>query len=275
MKMAYNLEPEQDWCVQDKAMTFSGPPYRCVGTLHVRNLSDSKLKVRYLPAVSNDPALSCDQLFCQVQLQPNAEQTVQARLNMSRSTPPGKYQVNIEIGQKTVCAQVEVLEHDVLKIQPNRTVLEGGPGDILTKTINFHNQGNTEIFLPGRSMVWFEERNWAGHNFVQTIRSTKEGDDYEVYLNALLKRFQNTMLPAITVDFDRDHCSNSLKEIMLPPDDMLSRDITLTLPEGLQKGKTYHGFVKVQRFRFWLALYCNSGVSKAENTQLKSELPNT
>ena len=263
MKTAYNLEPDTHWCLQDAEVQFSGPPYQCVGTLNVQNLSDQKLKIRYLPTTSDDKALCCEQLFCQLRVPANTQQKASARLNLPPNTPPGQYHVKIQVGDRAVNAQVEVLENDVLKMQPKRTVLEGCPGETITKTVNFHNQGNTEIVLPARSMVWFEERDWLGHNLVQTIRDTKTDDNYEDYLNALLKRFQKTMLPAITVEFDQN------KDVLLPPASQLSRSFSVTLPEGLLKGKTYHGFVKVQRFRFWLAVYCNNGAVKKEKTYNK------
>ena len=266
MKTPYNLTPDDDWCVTESSPVFAGPPYRCVGTLGVKNMSERKLKVRYLPTVSESQGFICEQMLCQTNIRPGAEQSVEARLAMGKHTPPGNYAVKIPLGQQTLAAKVEVFENEALNMQPRRLSMEGRPGVRVSRSIQFHNQGNTSITLPGRSMLWLEERNWVGHSLVQTVRSIKDDDDYEAYMDALISQFKQSMLPSIPVDFDLDESAGDPPkkgpDLSLAPGDRVTRRVSIKLPEGLRKGKTYHGFVKIRKFRFWIEIFCDQGVLK-------------
>lgn len=263
MKAAYNLELGTQWRLNDAEVSFSGPPHYCVANFDIENISEKKLRVRYFKVLFQPDhcatpqaalKLNQSQILLQSVIAPQSLQTVEGRLDISAETPPGHYQLQVLIGDRELKANVEVLEHTMLRIQPRRVHLEGCPGETLTHTLNFNNLGNTDIQLPGCSMVWFEERDWVGHNLVQAIRTSNEEDQYEDFLNALLKRMKKSLVPSITVNFN--DLSGESCDRVLSPKTSLSRQLSLVLPKGLQKGKVYHGFVKIHQFRFWLALYC-------------------
>ncbi len=261
MKDPYNLEPGKDWMLLDKELVFSGPPNQCVCQARLQNLSGKPLKVRYLPIQLTGNPLGTSRILFQCKLEPNSEQTVTARLDLTHDILPGDYDFNIPFGAQSAKGRVAVFENDNLRIHPKRTVICGAAGDTVSKTVNFQNKGNMDIVLPGRSMVWFEERDWLGHSLVQSFREVQNETGYEEYFNTLIKRFKKTMLPAVMVDFDIADNKSKGPDLVLKPGSGVSRLLTITLPPGLQKGKTYHGFVKIHRYRFWLALYCESGQS--------------
>lgn len=259
MKAAYSIAPEiadkTVWCLDKIAYKFCGTPSHCLAQLTFINHSPDKVKIREITASISDKksklVLLSNSITCRAKLLPNSRLGVLAKLAVAPQTPPGDYAITLHIGNQCYPAQVQIIAEDNLQIQPSRLYLEGASGDTVSQCVTLHNLGNLPVSLQDLSLVWFEEKNWGGHTLVQTLRDTPADADYTGYLNQLLKNFQDGLIAPVKVEF-------SPKEPeQLAPGQCVEKTITLTLPAGLKKGKTYHGFIKIRSLRIWLALYCN------------------
>lgn len=258
MKPAYSIAPDRDdqtvWCLEKSAYPFCGPPSNCVGNLVFVNHCDEQIKIRELAISLPDQSslqLLSTQMACRGKLAPRSKVSVMAKLPLHPTTPPGKYTLTLHIGTHCYTANVQVTAEEHLQITPKRLNFEGASGDQVSQCVTFENLGNTCISLQDLSMVWLEEKNWGGHTLVQTIRDTPADADYTGYLNTLLKNFQNSMIAPAKVELSPSEPN------VIHPGELLEKTVSLTLPPGLKKGKTYHGFIKIRRYRIWLAVYCN------------------
>jgi hypothetical protein len=259
MKPAYSIAPDRDdqtiWCLDASKIQFCGPPSNCIGRLVFVNHSDEKVKIRELRAsISQNTStlhLLSSAIVCRTKLAAHTQNNVWAKLQLNPSTPPGEYEISVHVGEHCYAANVRVTAEENLQITPKRLNFEGVSGDQVSQCVIFENFGNTCIALQDLSMVWLEEKNWAGHTLVQTIRDTPADADYTGYLNTLLKNFQNSLIAPAKVEL-----SPSEPDV-IHPGERLEKTVSLILPPGLKKGKTYHGFIKIRRYRIWLAVYCN------------------
>jgi hypothetical protein len=263
MKAAYSTAPVQDntvnWCVENPPFQFCGPPTNCVGKLTFTNRSAEKIKIRELIASAIDKktdkksALTwlSPTILCRAKIPAQTQVSVMAKLQLHPATPPGKYDIQVHVGEHCYPACVQVTADENLQITPRRLNFEGASGDTVSQCVTFENFGNVPVSLQDLSMVWLEEKNWGGHTIVQTIRDTPTDADYTGYLNTLLKNFQNSMVAPAKVEL-----SPSTPDVV-NPGQIIEKTVSLVLPPGLKKGKTYHGFIKVRRYRIWIALYCN------------------
>ncbi len=259
MKPAYSTAPNRDdqtiWCLENSAYQFCGPPSHCIGRLAFVNHSEEKIKIRELGVSVADKKSTLKLLSasmpCRTKLAPRTQTNVLAKLPVHPATPPGKYDITLHVGEHCFPACVQVTSEEHLQITPRRLNFEGASGDQVSQCVTFENFGNTVIALQDLSMVWLEEKSWGGHTLVQTLRDTPADADYTGYLNTLLKNFQSSMIAPAKVEL-----SPSTPDI-INPGEILEKTVSLTLPPGLKKGKTYHGFIKIRRHRIWLAVYCN------------------
>ena len=263
MKDAYSGKPGTDWQLATGPFVFSGPPDACLGEVELTNLSHEKQKIRTLdttpnarPGKEKQPLPAC-RLQLGARLPPGFEGALSARLELDRTTPPGHYGAEIKCGSRKAKLDITVAPHHELLIEPTHIRLRGASKDTLTAELTLTNHGNLAVPLDDVAMVWLREQDWIGRTLVDTLRSCDPKDDYETFANNLLQQFRQDQLQPVRISFQP-----SRKE-PLAPGETLQRQLSLTLPAGLQKGRHYRGFIKIGEDRIWLELYCNgSAVSE-------------
>lgn len=184
---------------------------------------------------------------------PNQSSCARAYLQLPPDTPAGRYQAELRVGEQKADLEIEVLENRSLDIEPGHVELSGGSGDSLSFTVTMTNYGNVNIDCRNIGLIWLREQDWIGRTLVYSLRETRPEDDYENFANRVLHNFRKETLAPLRVHFEP-----ALKG-PLPASERTQRILTLTLPEGLRKGRRYRGFIKIAEGRIWLDVYCNRG----------------
>ncbi|WP_020405577.1 hypothetical protein [Hahella ganghwensis] len=264
MKTAYTGEPGHDWQLGKGPFRFTGKPGECTGELTFANHSDDKIKIRQLnlEAVSDKrrktPTLTSAVLSMQLRLPPQSTSSTQALLTLDPATPPGNYEVRLTCGKQSEIIQVQVLENTSLSLNPTHIHMRGASGDKLSCNIQIANTGNVPLAIGEVGMVWFRERHWIGRTLVYSLREAADNEDYETFANRLLHDFKSSIIPPVSIHME------PTKEESLGPAARVERTLTFTAPAGLQKGRTYQGFVKINMTRIWLELYCNGSPNSSK-----------
>jgi len=172
-------------------------------------------------------------------------------LQIAPETPPGIYDVFVSCGDNKMPAKVRILDNTQLNVEPSHIKLKGASGDKLSTALVFENSGNTPILLNDVAMVWLEEINWVGRTTVYSLRDIDETSDHSDLLNQTLGTLKKHMLSPTSIKLEP-----RLKTV-LQPGERFEKEMKLTLPKGMLKGKQYKGFIKLNEATLWLEVDCN------------------
>jgi len=272
MKAAYTGEPGRDWQIAKGPFEFVGRPGECVGEITFTNPTDDKIKIRRLKldAISDkkrkNPTLEGAELAMQLRLQPRSAHKTHARLELPPATPPGVYEVHCCCGDQTELIRIQVLASPALAINPTHIKLRGASGDNLNCQVRIDNPGNIPMQTMDAGMIWLREQNWIGRTLVYSLREAADDENYEHFANRLLHDFKQSMIPPASVRLTSMQSGSTKKdsiqraskqEGLLAPGEFMNKNLALIAPPGLEKGRTYLGFVKINMTRIWLELFCN------------------
>lgn len=265
MKGPHNGEPGTDWHLANGPYFFSGTPGECRGELTLVNVSDNKIKVRALVTQPPDRkrkdlgGLIPFRINLAARVPPHSEVRTQAALQLPLDTEPGHYQAIVHCGKHKAPLEIEVLPHRELIIAPTHIRLRGAVGETLSCNLTITNLGNVPVELGDVAMIWLRERDWIGRTLVYSLRETTETDTYEDFANRFLHDLRRAIITPARI---------SLKpklKASLAAGTTLERKLSITLPNGLKKGRHYLGFIKISDDRIWMELYC-TGARVPEST---------
>jgi hypothetical protein len=138
----------------DARLFFSGPPHRLTGTIPLINTTAAKQNLRSL-SVNGGELLGRAQLPLRevpfsVRLGPAEQADIRGVIALHSTTPPGSYDIEMQIGSKTVPATAHVSEVVDLESQPaSLTILAGGDSSYIRK-VTVHNAGNIPLLSGSR-----------------------------------------------------------------------------------------------------------------------------
>jgi hypothetical protein len=238
----------------DGPFIFSGKPPICRGSLVIGSISNKSVRVRALSTEHREDRklapLGFGQIKVQMRLAPGSLGAVPAHFQIDPHTAPGIYKTSISIGKEQKQIVIHVQENPALSISPARVQLRGAGGDHLSHTLVIHNPGNITHTLDKAAMVWLEERDWVGQTLVYTLRKSVENEKHQAYLDRMLDELRKSMLPPVRVALKYDSPE-------IRPGDTRVLELEITLPSGMNKGRTYLGFIKLMGKRLWLEVACN------------------
>lgn len=257
MKAAYSGKAGDDWLFGEGPFEFSGPPDQCLGEIEVTNCCDRKVKIRELalsPASrvrKGAQTLETGQLRMDARVTAGHTRRLPARLDLPPQTPPGDYDVVVQLGKKRRQLRVKVDPNRVFAMAPSHLKVAAAGGDTVQRAVHLENRGNVPVEIAGGSQVWLREREWVGRTLVYTLRETEDTDDAHAFANRLLGSFRASMIPPATVRL------SPAKAFTLQASEGVQRTLSITLPKGLRKGCHYLGFIKIADDRLWFEVYCN------------------
>lgn len=259
MKGPYSGEPGVDWHLAKESGIFYGTPGECRGELTFINTSNSKIKVRSLHTQEATKkrkgchSLKPTEISLFARVEPNSESKVMAALKLPTNTAPGQYQASLIYGKEQCPIDITIIEHHEILISPSHIRLKGASGDKISCQLSITNLGNVALELGDVGMIWLREYDWIGRTVVYALREINEDDSYEDFGNKLLQTFRNDIIPPARIEFE------SAKIVAIAAGETLVRNLTLTLPTSLMKGRRYAGFIKINENRIWLEVYCTKG----------------
>lgn len=253
--MAKAAEPlTKDLRLGSGPFIFEGSPPRCVGEIVLINASAEPVKIRSITATrASEKGASSPvpmRLDIGAVLPPRESVRTQAYFEIDPLTPPGSYNVNLSIGDKTETGVVHVWEKANLAIGPRTVPIRGASGDVVTKSVVVTNNGNVTHTFPNAALVYLEEHEWLGRAQVRALRQTGKDDGMERFLDNLIKELKETMP-------DEARVALHYKAAELRPGETHEFEVEMTLPEGLRKGRTYKGFAKFMGDEIKFQVDCN------------------
>ena len=250
----------------DGPFIFSGVPPFCRGNIVIGSTSHETLRVGAIHTEHREDRklapLGFGQISVQTRIAPGTRQTVPAHFHVDRHTAPGVYKTSILWGKERHQVVVHVHENPSLTISPSRLEFKGAGGDRLSHTLVIHNPGNVTHTLDEVGMVWLEERDWVGRTLVSALRESPSDEAVQPALERLLVQLRKSMLPAVRVALKYDSPE-------IRPGDTRVVDIELTLPaEGMSKGRSYLGFIKLMGSRLWMEVACTGSPNSTKRRPL-------
>ena len=258
---------ESAWQLGKGPFIFIGMPPICRGEIELKNKSDRKIKIRGITTTDHASGSMAARGFGEVKIRtrlaPLAQALRPAHFSIDQHTPPGTYRTKIVTGKQREPAVIHVLENPDFRVTPSRIVTKGGSGDQLEHVLVIHNHGNVTHTLHDIGMVWLEEEDWVGRTFVYTLReSPDKTEGHQPFLDRVMGEFHKSMIPPVRVRLRYDD-----KEIK--PGDTREVFLSMVLPDGLKKGRTYFGFIKLMGKRLWVEVRCTRSPKPREATRRK------
>lgn len=138
-----------------ETLVIAGPPHALSGRLRLRNNSDEKLKVRGFAlrergAAKGTRQLAATTMQAAARLRPGEQATVAVQLAVSGQTTPGVYEMEVEIGDKTLPVQAHVTEHVDFRMEPSAITLLVGTNRVIEREFVAENAGNVPLPLGER-----------------------------------------------------------------------------------------------------------------------------
>jgi hypothetical protein len=226
-----------------------GPPRQIRGEFVVRNPTERKIIVRQpvlkaaAPATGRAKAAAAKAGIAalpetvalrRIKVRAGQSRPVPLSLTLDPRTPPGTYQAELDVGGEQRSVVVHVTEDVALALSPDEIVLPGRAGEKFEKRVVFTNEGNVPVHVKAIGAVVLEDE--AAHcralrGALQDVGDTmKNLDDFAVALGRRYKAIYDTI--ALRVQND---------EVTVAPGETRPIDLTITLPEKLDKRARYSG----------------------------------
>ena len=226
-----------------------GPPREIRGEFVVRNPTERKIIVRQpvlkaaapptgrakaAAAKAGIAALPETVALRRIKVRAGQSRPVPLSLTLDPRTPPGTYQAELDVNGEQRSVVVHVTEDVALALSPDEIVLPGRAGEKFEKRVVFTNEGNVPVHVKALGAVVLEDE--AAHcralrGALQDVGDTmKNLDDFAVALGRRYRAIYDTI--ALRVQND---------EVTVAPGETQAIDLTITLPEKLEKRARYSG----------------------------------
>jgi hypothetical protein len=226
-----------------------GPPREIRGEFLVRNPTERKIIVRQpvlkaaapltgraktAAAKAGIAALPETVALRRIKVRAGQSRPVPLSLTLDPRTPPGTYQAELDVDGEQRSVVVHVTEDVALALSPDEIVLPGRAGEKFEKRVVFTNEGNVPVHVKALGAVVLEDD--AAHcralrGALQDVGDTmKNLDDFAVALGRRYRAIYDTI--ALRVQND---------EVTVAPGETQAIDLTITLPEKLEKRARYGG----------------------------------
>ena len=226
-----------------------GPPRQIRGELVVRNPTERKIIVRQpvlkaaAPATGRAKAAAAKAGIAalpeivalrRIKVRAGQSRPVPLSLTLDPRTPPGTYQAELDVAGEQRSVVVHVTDDVALALSPDEIVLPGRAGEKFETRVVFTHEGNVPVQVKAIGAVVLEDD--AAHcralrGALQDVGDTmKNLDDFAVALGRRYKAIYDTI--ALRVQND---------EVTVAPGETRPIDLTITLPEKLDKRARYNG----------------------------------
>jgi hypothetical protein len=135
---------------EDRVLYFSGPPRAVTGIIPVVNASSEEQKIRSI-SIDSDKlrgagGLRFREIPFRTRLRGGQQADLRARLPLDPLTPPGSYEFQITLGERTLRAVACIPEVVDLYVFPRKiTIIASPKTSSYTRTVIFENRGNVPL----------------------------------------------------------------------------------------------------------------------------------
>lgn len=216
------------------SLVLVGPPGRLRGEIHVRNPGTRKLVVRDPTVRTRAASLvaltgkanEATWHLRRVVLRPGQARRVPLALELDPRTPPGEYDVELDLVGVRQPFRLIVTEHADVSLEPDEIVIENRPGETIERTVVVTNLGNLPISVPKIGSIGLDDE--LGH--CRALRATlKDDGDQIASLDELIKslsKHYKALYDPLVLRIQND-------SVTIAPGAMQSIALSLELPDEL------------------------------------------
>jgi len=235
----------------EQPLVLVGPPRGVHGEVRIQNPTDRKLIVRQPLLTVTPPAGATGKArkaaaamadvgiaLRRIVVRAGSSKPVPLTLTLDPRTPPGTYHAKLEVDGEERQVVMHVTEDVALELSPTELVLSNAAGRKIQKQIVVTNPGNVPVTVKTIGTVVLDDELAhcrALRGALADVGDTmKTLDDFTVALGRRYKSVYETA--ALRVQND---------EVTVEPGDTLAVDLTITLPDKLDKRSRYTGYAPI------------------------------
>jgi hypothetical protein len=244
---------------EDARVFFSGPPQALTGNIPLINRGVEKQKLRSL-AVSSErlqgvASLPLEEIPFYAKLYPGQQANVRSMIVLDSTTPPGSYEFQMTVGDRTVPATVQVAEVVDLRVTPaSLTILAGGPKSYKRQFVA-ENAGNVDLLTGAQCEAPIFDSSDLVTGLLVGLRKADKTS-----VEAMVKGFLDEWaeIEAGTLIVKRP-------AIVIHPGEKLTVEVEFVLPDSLKPLRHYHANLQLYNANLGVDIYttARAGTAKA------------
>ena len=246
----------------DSTLVFSGPPQALTGHIPLINTSQNKQKLRALQVSAMDlhgPAeRPLREVGCFVRLGGGQQASVPMSISLAPGTPPGRYQFDMNVADKTVPVTAFVTEVVDLVIQPESITIVAGAASSYKRQFVAENRGNTKLPTGDRCEATLFHSFDLVSSMLVGLRKSDKGSA-ESMTKGFLEEWAE--LEAGTLVVTRE-------PMILNPGDKIMSEAEFHLPPGLKPLRYYRASIGIYNATLSVDIYTGPTI---ERDRLKKE----
>jgi len=244
---------------------FAGPPSGLSGAIPLVNESDTKLKLRSVvlksPTLKGAAKLPLGETPFFAKLYPGEQASIPGTFSLDPSTPPGDYQFELTVGQRTLAADAHVEEVVNLRMSPSSITILAGSETSYTRTFIAENAGNVDLPTGAQCEAPIFDSHDIASALVAGINESDKSSVEAMVKNILLHIGD---LQAGTLITRRD-------PIVLHPGQQLSVAVTFDLPPELKPLRHYRANLQLYNATLSVDIYTTANYGRSSTTRRKAK----
>jgi hypothetical protein len=233
-----------------ETLVIAGPPHALVGRLPLRNDSEEKLKVRGFAlrdrgSEKGARQLSATTMRAAARLRPGEQAMVAVQLAVSGQTAPGVYEMEVEIGGKTLPVQAHVTEHVDFKMEPSAVTLLVGSNPVIERAFVAENAGNVPLPLGERC----ETPLLDSIDFITALQEgfrKTVGEDLKPRVEKIMDEIGRVQVGALVVERER---------VILRPGERRPMTARFVLPADIKPSRHYRAVLELYNATLSVDIY--------------------
>ena len=223
-----------------ETLVIAGPPHALCGRLRLRNDSEEKLKVRGFAlrdraGEKGARKLNATTMQAAARLRPGEQAMVAVQLAVGGQTTPGVYELEVEIGDKTLPVQAHVTEHVDFKMEPSAVTLLVGSNRVIEREFVAENAGNVPLPLGERCETPLLDSIDFITALQEGLRKTV-GEELKPRLEKVLDEIGRVQVGSLVVERER---------VTLRPGERRTMTARFVLPEDIKPSRHYRAVLEL------------------------------
>lgn len=228
-----------------------GTPQALRGELHLDNPTAERVSLRHgqLSATGADaPGLVPDAAgdaptrlarVRSVRLRAGERRVVPLSVDLGPHAPPGRYTAQLQVGDLTREATLEVLPRPSLVVTPRRVVVVNRPGESSAAQVAVRNAGNVPLTIGEIGAVVLDDDVLECRILRRALAEFDEvSDDFDDFLTEVVRQAKLTLEESGLL-----RVANRSGEVTLAPGERAVLDLEITVPSSLDRHGRYTGAV--------------------------------